>query len=689
MRELRAPARLCLLAALVLCWLNYLLTARWAHVPGALHGEKEPWIVALLSATTLLAIITRVGAPTRLGRVAPAMAIVGVAFLALAFLRWFPVGDWDLTPFQDNWPARYQSTVDQIALFRRGAVVGWQWAFLGGYHLSSDLTVTLAALGWMPMAVFGAARGFHVLHALLFAAVPLLVWLEMKDEPQRDAGWVAVGLAGLLAASYSYRLLGSGDTNSLAGACATMFALHGAAAMRRKRWGGPLLIAGLVLVIYSHAGFLLFTLCYLALHVALTRDRRHGMFVLGACAIGFVGGLPLSWESLVYPDYFTANNAVLHPPPFDALSLARKVYYNVELLVQPGRWLNDATGVAIVFLPIALFTAVRGSERARFYALAWLLTLGITRLYDPEQFGWGLIRAAHMHALFAAPVLGWFIASCCSRRALAASVFALIAVYVQVAFSPVPHVRSVLDFDAALVQRIVSAEQSLVLIENSYHPEMDEDPSRQMESTPFPAHFEALLPSATGRRFYAGVWDGWQWAPARRNLLANGSWGGRRVDLVADSELLPELRRWGVTDLMVWSRVSIDRLSTSEAFSCVWHQGKWHQFRMRASDSRTVETASGEGRLVHVDPLGATVAIDGARIGDLVVVRTNYHPAWNAVHNGVSLRLFDADGRLAFHAPADGDISIELVYPRRLWLIGLASFISIGGAIFYYKALPR
>ena len=31
--------------------------------------------------------------------------------------------------------------------------------------------------------------------------------------------------------------------------------------------------------------------------------------------------------------------------------------------------------------------------------------------------------------------------------------------------------------------------------------------------------------------------------------------------------------------------------------------------------------------------------------------------------------LFDADRQLAFAAPRDGDYDVELVYPRRLWLI--------------------
>ena len=72
--------------------------------------------------------------------------------------------------------------------------------------------------------------------------------------------------------------------------------------------------------------------------------------------------------------------------------------------------------------------------------------------------------------------------------------------------------------------------------------------------TPFGAHFEPLLPDATGRRFYAGFWDGWQWSSFRQNLLAAGAIWGRSLE-----EVPPERGRarssakWGIRDAFVWS----------------------------------------------------------------------------------------------------------------------------------------
>ena len=61
-------------ASLLLAWLNFLLTGKWAALPGALNGWRQPWYAAALIAATVLTIAARrrVGEPTRIGRAASA-----------------------------------------------------------------------------------------------------------------------------------------------------------------------------------------------------------------------------------------------------------------------------------------------------------------------------------------------------------------------------------------------------------------------------------------------------------------------------------------------------------------------------------------------------------------------------------------------------------------------------------------
>ena len=136
-------ARFALAAALAVAWLNFLLTVKWAHLPGALNGWKRPWYFAALAAATLLTLRGRqFGQPVRL-RGLRLLLIGGWILIGFTFLYTFPLSTWNLIPFQDDWVPRFQSTADGVALLEHGAVAGWQWAFLGGYQTSADLAQSL------------------------------------------------------------------------------------------------------------------------------------------------------------------------------------------------------------------------------------------------------------------------------------------------------------------------------------------------------------------------------------------------------------------------------------------------------------------------------------------------------------------------------------------------------------------
>lgn len=63
-------ARAALLLSLALAWLNFLLTSRWASIPGSVHGPKRWFYVAALVLASVLALLPARGyAETRRDRV--------------------------------------------------------------------------------------------------------------------------------------------------------------------------------------------------------------------------------------------------------------------------------------------------------------------------------------------------------------------------------------------------------------------------------------------------------------------------------------------------------------------------------------------------------------------------------------------------------------------------------------------
>src|SRR5262245_11323067 len=160
-----------LAVSLLLAWLNFVLTAKWAELPGALNGWRQPWYAAALIAATVLTILTRrqVGQPTRIGRTASmTLLLAGAGVLITALFSRLPFSTWEQLPFKDDWTPLYQSAVNGVRLLHRGSVVGYNWWLMGGYPTSTDIAQSFGALAFIPMTLFGERIGYHVLHAFVF-----------------------------------------------------------------------------------------------------------------------------------------------------------------------------------------------------------------------------------------------------------------------------------------------------------------------------------------------------------------------------------------------------------------------------------------------------------------------------------------------------------------------------------------
>ena len=680
---------LALRASTVIWWANFLFTTRWAHIPGSLHGPKRVWFAAALIAYTVAVWWPRredtsvTTAPLLTSREASVLAALSAGVLTTAFLTWFPVHTWTLMPFLDNWVPRLQSTREFIQWLNAGWVAGWQWDFLGGYHTSSDVTQSLGLLGYLPMTLLGDTLGFHLLHVLLFAAIPFLVSRDLAlGGLDRSTRLVAVAAASLLAANYSYFLVRSGDTNSLSGAVLVLAALVAAHAARIGRpWGGPALVTALVAVSYAHTGSFIYAMIYLLLDAALARDWRAFVRAAFCGGIAIVAALPMTWESWRYPELFNFNNVYLHPPEsIDWPALARKIFYNIELLWLPHRWFNDYGGLALVLLPVTVVLAVVDRSRVRFHAAAAVLTVALMRLHDPH-FGYAFIRPIHMFVVFLAPVVAVAVTRYARSRPAAWALAATVALYVQIWWVPVPHVQSIRDFNAALVDRVATAPGALVLVENNPHRNTNSAPGGETVPSQFGSHFESRLAAETGRRLYAGYWDGWQWNPWRGEMLGGGTWMGQAIGVVPADTFHQEMDRWGVVDLFVWSGPSVAYLTSDSRYEQVWTDGTWTQFRRDGADAREVTMTRGEGALFDRFVGGARVQLAGARAGDTVVVRTHFHPSWTARSGTQPVPVRDVGGQLAFDAPCDGGCDVELEYPRRQPLLFLALVVWIAGML--------
>lgn len=663
-----------LLLSLTIAWLNLATTGRWASVPGALHGWRLPFYALALGFSTVSALLwlRRPARAAGSGHSVPWLAAgAGLAVLVGAFFSAFPPPTWRQVPFYDDWPGLMQIAADGVGLLSRGAAVGWSWHFLGGYHSSADLGQSLALTGFLPIQLFGTTIGFHLLLAAFTALVPLAVYLDLGLEHDRRVTLLATGIASLLTAGYFATVMRSGMANSTAGVGFLGLALAGSHAARLgRRWGGPLLVVALTLVLYSHAAFFVYGSVYLAIEAWFYRDWRMAIRSATALAVAFVAALPLHWELIRYPEYFRPNNLYWDAPPaFDWRGFIRNVYYATEILVRPGRWFNDYVGAAHVWLPTVVVVATLRRSRPVFYAWAALATVVMLRLNTP-QLGIILAREMYAYPLLLSPALAVFVAHLPARPAVAPAVLLALGLFLAVPFEQVPHVPNVAAFNPALVDRVKRAPGGMVLLENNPHWNMIATPGQRSERSKFETHYEALLPAATGKRFFGQPQDGYHRSIFRDRALAGGAFRGRSILDEPMDRFAAEMRRWGVSRLFVWSNPSIRALDSSPLFRLNWRADPWREYAVADSDTRDVTTESGRGTLASYDALGGVVALDGVRAGDTVVVRTNFFPAWDAYANDVPVTLVNKEGQLAFQAPFDGTYRVELRYPRRTgWLL--------------------
>lgn len=674
-----------LLASLGVAWVNYLLTARWAGQGGALHGWRSPWYAGALAAATLLAVFWSRRPEQRRGgerTLAWTTLAAGSALLAAATFTAFPPHTWSQIPFYDDWPGLMQIAANGVELLARGAVVGWNWEFLGGYHTSADLGQSLALTAFLPFQLFGRNVGFHVLMLAFVALVPLAVYLDLRLDGDRSVAMLSAALACLLTAGYFATIMRSGMANSVGGVAFAGFALAGSHAARLgRRWGGALMIVALTLVLYTHAAFFVYAAVLLAVEALFHRSWRTAWRSAFALTCAFVGAIPLHWELVRYADYFHPNNLYwTAPPSFDWMGFARNVYYAFEILFLPGRWFNDYVAVAHVWLPVIIVMALRRRGRPAFYAWATLATVLLLRFNTP-QLGIVLAREMYLYPLLLGPVLAAAVMALPSRPPLAPALLAVLFLFVAVPFTPIWHEPDVAAFAGPVLGRMGAAPGGMVLVENNPHWDMVATPGQSSVRSRFNSHYESLLPAATGKRFFGQPQDGYHRSAFRGWSLAGGAYQGRRLADTPPAQFAADMRRWGVARLFVWAEPTVRYLESNPQFALQWQSDPWREYAVADADVRDVVTPRGGGRLATYDALGATVELSDVTAGDLVIVRTNFFPAWRAAADGQDVRLFSSDGQMAFMAPASGSYSVHLTYPRRQWLSVLAGLMVCAGCV--------
>jgi hypothetical protein len=91
----------------------------------------------------------------------------------------------------------------------------------------------------------------------------------------------------------------------------------------------------------------------------------------------------------------------------------------------------------------------------------------------------------------------------------------------------------------------------------------------------------------------------------------------------------------------------------------------------------------GTGEVSYPDNFTAVVTLSGVEAGGEVILRANYFSEWTAACAGKPVPLRNAEGQIAFAAPAT-DCTVTLEFPRnRRWL--LVPFLAAAAAVLFAR----
>ncbi|MBC7224081.1 MAG: hypothetical protein H5T59_07385 [Anaerolineae bacterium] len=607
-----------------------------------------------------------------LGRpwVAGGLVLAGV-FAALACK--FPLSQWGQLVFFDDYPTLYYASVRGLATLAQGGVFGWDTRLLGGYYAVSDVNHNLA-LFLLPFAPFGMRVGYHLLIAASILAFPVLLALWVR-KVLRDAGTTALGfwLGGFFALTVLDNLLHWGMLNSFLGLDLLVTALLLWERVRERRpWAVFPLALALGLAVYAHVAFFLYALAFLGLEFlrqpARTLARDLALAVGGALVLS----LPMTAHYLLYPGYFIENNEAWAPQVMTATEALARSLGNLASYGNLNAYLALPVKYQALFLmsvPAAAWVAWRRPGPARGVA-GYAALAAFAAALEVPGLTLALERLKFVLPVFLAVVwAAWAWDGRAGRPRLAA--LSLVAAMVWVAWPPratwpLAHVRALRDFHPALmdqVARLPAGEWVVWEAQSSY--DLIDDPSEASPHGPQNNHLEAFLPLETDKRYLTHIQEGYHHSIYRGNVLNAGAFRGRAIREVPLEEMQALLDRWGVGHLVVWSEPSRRYFGARpDLFAPVWSDGQWTVFAYAGADPRQVLVPHGQGRLESEGAFGFRVVLEGVRAGDPVVVRQNAFPAWRAFWGGREVALYADDGRLAFHAPADGTYAVTFRYPR-------------------------
>lgn len=601
--------------------------------------------------------------------------------LFIWFIGHYPTGEWGMQVALDDYSKFFCHLRQGAGIIRQGAFFGWSSSFLGGQFTAAyDATLSLSALLMILSSVMKPAIAYHIMWLASFFAFPVLCYFYVKSFAGCDKrpAVLAVPIACYFELSYFADLLRWGMLPSFAGLSMALLALI---LFRRLRNGSRhdlfYLVLTLSLLLYTHLGTFIYAVLFIAFDCALDPGNRGLRPLLGAGGLLIAVAAPYLFYKIAYPSYLIVDNVHYAPMP---VSFGAPYWANVLIwlftIFHKYPMLNIMR-YPLLFIPVTLY--IFRANGWRVVAVYAFFSVGAL-IFFQNYIGFAFSRIMYLMPLLTAILLSGFLIINYDKRSfgklliLVASSLILLNPANVTAPAPFRHFDPEL-YNRPLIEKLKELEGRYVAVENNTHfvktkgahlPDFVWLPTLQAES---------------GRLIFGNPGPWYVHSPYRANSFDSGEFRGKPLGAWPAEEVDAILKRWGVGYLVMWSRQAKEFFGERpDLYEKTWNYGDWSLYKVRDPDLRsaTVEDG-GEATVSDMDYFEKRIGLAGVTKGSMVTVRSNYFPAWKAYYGGIAVPIRDMSGQIGFTAPASGNMTIIMKYPRYV-LLSVVAFLGLAAS---------
>jgi hypothetical protein len=598
--------------------------------------------------------------------------------------------------FYDDYPLFYATTKKGVDMLWQGGRFGWDSSMLGGFHNISDGNCNLSFFALPLILIFGFKVGLNVFYLCSFLAFPMIVYFCLRSWFQENNRMALIGMLMSVVFLFSLfkQFLGWGMIDNLIGLdCYILNLALFKRFLDRKKLSSFFLVVSVIWTLYAHISYFFCSLVTFVILLVIGREKANAFKRAGFIFVSVAICTLPAWYYLRYKEYFVDDVWNFIPQGFNfsfslLLESFKKGLAGFDKYISYWQY-NEFIKVWLLPFFLWVFFSIKDKKPKIILGVLVLLTflLDASGVYKGELFA----RMYFVSTIFYIIILAWIIEKALSigRFTRIITVYTVLFLFACLWLCSFPEdmfttttkyrlVKDLNEYNGELVKKIGSLDGNLILLESqgSWNYGIGSKRQKCSEVLPNHVHLESVMALETGKNFFSSNQEGFHRSSYRANTFICGTYKGDFISEYPVAEINELMTKWGIKYLVLWSTEAKNYFTYYQDFyNPIWNDKEWTIFEYLESDPRSVAVANGAGGVEYADYFSKVIRLTGVRKGDRAVLRTNYFPAWQAYYKGEKLDLYNYQGQIALVVPADGELVVQLKFPRLVLLNILAGLV--------------